>query len=60
MEQWCNLWLSGKIAGDQRYTFSDCLELELGKIQLIDAMGHFMLRGFAGGTLRPRRAFVPL
>jgi hypothetical protein len=28
MEQWCNLWLSGKIAEDQWHTFSDCLELE--------------------------------
>ena len=28
MEQWCNLWLSGKIAEDQWHTFGDCLELE--------------------------------
>jgi hypothetical protein len=28
MEQWCNLWLSGKIAEDQWHAFSDCLELE--------------------------------
>jgi hypothetical protein len=27
MEQWCNLWPSGKIAEDQWHTFSDCLEL---------------------------------
>jgi hypothetical protein len=33
--------------------------LERGKTQLIDAMAHFMLRGFAGGTLRRRRLSFP-
>ena len=28
MEQWCNPWLSEKIAEDRRHTFSNCLELE--------------------------------